>query len=122
MQQKREAHHGTCSDCGERCSAESTRCIRCHARALAKKQIGEAHGLWKGGAATYTEHHHWIKRWGTRSGSCAHCDRSPDRCRDGRVGTDWANISGRYLRQVDDWIELCRSCHKLYDMRRIRGE
>lgn len=28
---------------------------------------------------------------------------------------DWANISGNYLPDIQDWFRLCRSCHKLYD-------
>jgi len=27
----------------------------------------------------------------------------------------WANKSGEYLRDKDDWIRLCCKCHKKYD-------
>lgn len=28
---------------------------------------------------------------------------------------EWANKSGRYLRDLTDWIRLCTSCHRLHD-------
>ena len=27
----------------------------------------------------------------------------------------WANRSGRYLRELTDWVRLCAKCHKAYD-------
>ncbi len=27
----------------------------------------------------------------------------------------WANISHKYKRDLDDWIEMCVPCHKAYD-------
>lgn len=112
---------GVCRDCGGPCLADSQRCNVCHCLNLASRQTGEHHGNWKGEDATYGAHHHWIKRWGTRTGSCRHCGLTPPPRRDGRVGTDWANVSGQYLRSLDDWLELCRPCHKKYDMERIIG-
>jgi hypothetical protein len=31
----------------------------------------------------------------------------------GRI--EWANKSGKYENNLTDWIQLCSSCHKLYD-------
>lgn len=31
----------------------------------------------------------------------------------------WANISREYRRDVTDWITLCASCHKLFDLRKF---
>ena len=28
----------------------------------------------------------------------------------------WANRSGKYLRNLTDWLRLCVSCHKKYDL------
>jgi hypothetical protein len=28
---------------------------------------------------------------------------------------NWANISGNYKREKDDWIMLCASCHQSWD-------
>ena len=30
---------------------------------------------------------------------------------------DWANISGTYKRERNDWLHLCRKCHFYYDKR-----
>jgi hypothetical protein len=29
---------------------------------------------------------------------------------------DWANISGEYLRDFSDWQQLCKLCHKAFDI------
>lgn len=31
----------------------------------------------------------------------------------------WANKSGEYHRDTNDWIRLCVSCHKKYDLKRL---
>lgn len=37
----------------------------------------------------------------------------------GIIGTgkdmNWANISGKYTREREDWIRLCPSCHRIFD-------
>ena len=30
----------------------------------------------------------------------------------------WANVSGKYLRDISDWIQLCVKCHKQFDIER----
>lgn len=30
---------------------------------------------------------------------------------------NWANISGEYKRDRDDWKQLCSSCHKIHDLK-----
>jgi len=112
---------GVCGDCGGPCMSESTRCNVCHCRDLATRQTGALHGNWKGEDATYTAHHHWIKRWGTKTGMCRHCLQTPPPTRDGRSTTHWANVSGEYRRSVADWIELCPTCHKNHDLQRLRA-
>jgi hypothetical protein len=29
--------------------------------------------------------------------------------------TEWANISGAYLRDLDDYAEMCKPCHSEFD-------
>lgn len=63
--------------------------------------------------------HGWIRRHKTRTGTCQKCGAKPPR-RNGRngstrAGTEFANISGEYRRDVDDYIELCNSCHQKMD-------
>lgn len=31
------------------------------------------------------------------------------------TGTEWANLSGEYRRDLSDYIELCVPCHRLKD-------
>lgn len=103
---RREAGHPP------RGSAES------HARMLARPRItGEAHANWKGQDAGYIAIHGWLARHKHRTGICSECGSEPGPARDGRAGTDWANVSGQYHRDLDDFIELCRRCH----IRRDRG-
>ena len=65
--------------------------------------VGERHQHWKGDAVGYMGVHNWLRRHKPKAGACSNC---------GRVGrTDWANISGEYRRDFDDYLELCRSCH-----------
>lgn len=44
-----------------------------------------------------------------RTGTCQVC---------GTEGyTENANLSGEYLRDLDDFLEMCKSCHATYDER-----
>jgi len=36
-----------------------------------------------------------------------------------RARYEWANISGEYKRDVSDYIQLCPSCHRKFDMGKI---
>lgn len=59
----------------------------------------------------YKNLHHWVKR---ELGS-------PHRCEGcGKTGLNghqigWANKTGKYLKQIDDWLRLCRKCHSAHD-------
>lgn len=59
----------------------------------------------------YVTIHKYLARHNTKRGVCSHCDS-------GRAKrTEWALRKGRtYSRNIDDYIELCSSCHKFYDM------
>lgn len=81
-------------------------------------RIGEKHQSWKGAAATYHSIHRWLLNHRERTGICQHCGSQPDPYKGKTTGTDFANVSGRYLRSPDDYIELCRSCHIAFDNRR----
>lgn len=64
---------------------------------------------WKGEKASYAAHHIWMKNNYGKPQECNHCGTTEDRM------YHWANISGKYLRQRDDWKRLCVPCHKVYD-------
>lgn len=78
--------------------------------------LGEKNANWKGQEASYTAKHMWIRyHYGTPK-KCEHCEATEDKM------YHWANISGDYLRERDDYIRLCVSCHKRYDIKRLAGK
>jgi transposase-like protein len=75
---------------------------------MPKFQKGLSHPLWKGGKVGYSSLHEWIAvNWGkAKEYVCSHCPRQ---------ALDWANIGQIYNRERENWMPLCRSCHKKYD-------
>ena len=63
---------------------------------------------WKGTKGGYKNLHKWVKRNKGNPPACQKCKEDKKR----RV---WANKSGRYLKNLKDWIPLCYSCHWKYD-------
>lgn len=61
----------------------------------------------------YKAVHHWISK---QSGKASYC--SFDKDHKSRV-YHWANISGSYLQDINDYSSLCVRCHSQYD--RIRS-
>lgn len=72
------------------------------------------HPMWKGGDVKYRGLHMWIENKLGKPTKCESCEE------DGLTGHQihWANKSGKYLRELTDWVRLCAKCHKAYD----RGE
>lgn len=71
---------------------------------------GEKHPAWKGDDVKYVALHQWVNKQKGKAAKCSNeaCEGSSDRY-------DWANVDGKYRRVTEDYIELCRSCHKRYD-------
>lgn len=86
------------------------------------KRSGRNHHLWKGDKAGYAALHRWLIRHKPRTGICEHCGDQRKPGRDGRPGTDFANISGEYRRDIDDYVELCKPCHRVFDGQGERRE
>lgn len=82
----------------------------CWREAVLKSVTGEKNYLWKGDKVSYRSLHHWVARWLGKPSKCEHCDKIGY----GRK-MHWANKSGKYLRDLKDWIRLCPSCHTKYD-------
>ena len=76
---------------------------------------GEKHPKWKGDRVGYYALHTWVGRRLEKPSTCSHCGR-PNLS--GRA-IHWANKSGKYLRKLSDWLRLCVSCHKKYDLDRL---
>lgn len=56
----------------------------------------------------YQSAHFWIKTRKVRPKECTNCGRS-------NCVIHWANVSGLYKKELDDFIALCSSCHKRFD-------
>ena len=71
-------------------------------------QPDDKHYRWKGDNVSYSALHHWINKKLGHPFVCEHCGKS-----EGRL--EWANIDHTYRRVLEDWIRLCKSCHRKYD-------
>lgn len=75
---------------------------------------GNKNPNWKGSHAGYGAKHDWIRRWYGAPHICESCKTCTSK------KYDWANISGKYLRNRRDWKRLCRPCHHLMDNRGVK--
>lgn len=80
------------------------------AKLSAAKPHGADHPDWKGDDVTYNVIHLWVNRLKTKTGVCSRCGAE-------RL-TQWANLSGLYKRDLDDFAEMCVPCHSRYDRAR----
>jgi hypothetical protein len=70
---------------------------------------GSQNGMWKGDKVGYFSIHDWARKRKPKPNLCENCDQQPPR--------DLANISGLYLRDINDYRWLCRKCHMRLDGR-----
>lgn len=85
-------------------------------KGMKEYQAGKTHYAWKGNGVGYFALHSWIRRKLGKPNICEHCRNIFSL---GSRKLHWANKSGKYLRQLSDWLRLCASCHKLYDSNRL---
>jgi hypothetical protein len=79
-----------------------------NAKAISKSAPrGEQHRLWKGNDVRYRALHSWIVKTKPKTEVCEQCN--------GLKKLVVANISGKYLRDPDDYKWLCYKCHARYD-------
>lgn len=67
--------------------------------------------MWKGDNVSYRGIHKWIEKKVGKPHFCEECKKTNLNHRQ----YHWANISGKYFRDVRDWRRLCVKCHKLFD-------
>jgi len=79
---------------------------------ISRKIRGENNGSWKGNNVKYAALHHWIYKRLGQPNYCEMCKKTD------RLAYHWANKSGKYKRDINDWLRLCVSCHKEYDKER----
>jgi hypothetical protein len=65
-------------------------------------------GMWKGDKVGYHGVHDWIKKHMISPKICSCCSK---------LNIDLTNISGKYLRDINDWKWQCRRCHMKEDGR-----
>lgn len=76
-------------------------------RNIARNRYGEKHSAWKGENAGYFAKHIWIRKAKGKATICIKCQSN--------YWVEWANIDGKYKRDVNDYISLCRKCHREHD-------
>lgn len=75
---------------------------------------GEDSVHWKGNGIGYGGIHSWI---GRKHGKANSCSLQDETC---KGGFEWANISGAYNRNIDDFAQLCHSHHVRFDRRNYK--
>lgn len=73
---------------------------------------GDKHRSWRGGEVKRPALHEWITKQLGRPQSCQFCG-----CTNAKR-FEWANKTGQYLRDLNDWLRLCTSCHRKYDLKK----
>ena len=68
-----------------------------------KSKMGDRNPTWKGDKVKYAGLHLWIQRQLGKAAVCVN----------GHIASVyyWANISGKYKRDVNDFRQLCNSCN-----------
>ena len=78
---------------------------------IMRARLNEKHPLWVGNEVSYRALHSWVIRKKGQPDICEHCKKT--RLTGRKI--HWANKSGKYLRQLTDWLRLCVKCHRAYD-------
>lgn len=70
----------------------------------------ENHNHWSGDAVGNKGVHAWVRRQKGRPNFCEICKSTT------KKNYHWANIGHEYKRRLEDYVRLCVSCHKRYDL------
>lgn len=89
-------------------------------------RVGEKARRWKGDKAGYQAKHMWVKKHYGKPSLCQQKGCIYPKIVDaGRKVLEkpsryeWANVSGGYKREREDWVQLCPSCHRKIDSGRL---
>jgi hypothetical protein len=77
-----------------------------------RKRIGSENNKWKGDDVGYGGLHKWVYR---QLGKPIYCSNNATHKAPLYF---WANLSGEYKRDIDDWHSLCPSCNKTDGVRK----
>lgn len=75
------------------------------------KNMGENNPKWKGDKVQYQALHSWISRTLGKPSTCEECKLT--NLFNHKI--HWANLSGKYKRELTDWKRLCAKCHLKLD-------
>lgn len=70
-------------------------------------QWGEKNHSWKGDNAKYSTIHDWIRKYKPKPDRCEKCGE--------KRHLECANVSGKYHRDVNDFLYVCVPCHYKMD-------
>lgn len=79
------------------------------AESLRLQMTGQNNSRWKGDNAGYSAKHKWVTRHYGKAKTCENCGNTE------ASKYEWANLSKLYLRDIEDWMQLCKSCHVKLD-------
>lgn len=91
---------------------------------ISKMKDGRRKGInnsgWKGKTVSYSGLHKWLAR---EFGKATKCENREKKilsfvCRNIDNKYQWANKSKKYKRDINDFLQLCTSCHCRYDIKR----
>ena len=74
------------------------------------KVTGEKNFNWKGDKASKVAIHLWVRRHRGKPQAYSICGRTVE-----ETVIDYANIDHKYKRNLEDYIPMCRKCHRNYD-------
>jgi len=105
-----------CKDCNNEITRSSKlgRCKSC-ARKFSGDFKGSRNPFWKGQKVQYRALHTWINNHYGKANMCENKD-----CRKISTYYEWANKTGIYDRDINNWIKLCKSCHMFMDNKKRR--
>lgn len=72
-----------------------------------ERVLGEKNSQWKGDRVGYFGVHTWVYRRLGKPKRCGQCGSTNN--------LQWANISKKYYRKIEDWKSLCAVCHRSFD-------
>ena len=92
---------------------------------LSQLKTGEHNPMWKGGVSFYRSIHRSLTRWSGKAKQCDNREMSifSFNCSQKSYIFDWAKKeNSEYTTNVQDYFQLCRSCHKKYDFYAAKGK
>lgn len=85
---------------------------------MSESHKGEKAYQWKGNKVGYFALHSWLRKTFGKANKCESIN-----CSKISVIFEWAKVKGKkYERKRDNFTQLCRSCHRKYDMTDLKKE